>query len=60
MSSTPADGTTAEDGPAATPLLAPRDGLPPVIETSTALVAYADALAAGSTSAAAGCGSALS
>ncbi|PZA21455.1 ribonuclease D [Modestobacter versicolor] len=30
------------------PLLAPRDGLPPVIETSTALVAYADALAAGS------------
>ena len=29
------------------PLLAPRDGLPPVIDTSTALVAYADALAAG-------------
>jgi ribonuclease D len=31
----------------ATPLLAPRDGLPPVIETSTALVEYADALRAG-------------
>jgi ribonuclease D len=37
-----------EEGPTAVPLLAPRDGLPPVIETSTALVAYADALAAGS------------
>ncbi|MGY5885604.1 HRDC domain-containing protein [Modestobacter lacusdianchii] len=37
-----------DEGPPATPLLAPRDGLPPVIETSTALVAYADALAAGS------------
>jgi ribonuclease D len=34
--------------PTAVPLLAPRDGLPPTIETSTALVAYADALAAGS------------
>ncbi|MGY1856820.1 HRDC domain-containing protein [Modestobacter sp. SYSU DS0290] len=33
--------------PEAVPLLAPRDGLPPVVETSTALVAYADALAAG-------------
>ncbi|MCW2583482.1 MAG: 3-5 exonuclease [Klenkia sp.] len=32
----------------AVPLLAPRDGLPPVIETSTALVGYAGALAAGS------------
>ncbi|WP_369138917.1 HRDC domain-containing protein [Modestobacter versicolor] len=42
----PADAT--EDGPTAVPLLAPRDGLPPTIETSTALVAYADALAAGS------------
>ena len=40
--------TEPDDGPVATPLLAPRDGLPPVIETSTALVAYADALAAGS------------
>ncbi|WP_233517835.1 HRDC domain-containing protein [Geodermatophilus marinus] len=29
------------------PLLAPRDGLPPVVETSTALVDYADALRAG-------------
>ncbi|MCO7221857.1 ribonuclease D [Klenkia sp. PcliD-1-E] len=37
----------AEDSPAV-PLLAPRDGLPPVIETSTALVDYAAALAAGS------------
>ena len=34
--------------PAATPLLAPRDGLPPVVDTSTALVEYADALRAGS------------
>jgi ribonuclease D len=32
----------------AVPLLAPRDGLPPVIETSTALVDYAAALTAGS------------
>ncbi|MGY1633940.1 HRDC domain-containing protein [Geodermatophilus sp. SYSU D01186] len=29
------------------PLLAPREGLPPVIETSTALVEYADALRGG-------------
>src|SRR4051794_8411198 len=36
-----------EDAPPATPLLAPRDGLPPVIDTSTALVAYADALRSG-------------
>ncbi|MGR6965082.1 HRDC domain-containing protein [Geodermatophilus sp. URMC 61] len=34
--------------PPAVPLLAPRDGLPPVVETSTALVEYAEALAAGS------------
>src|SRR3712207_880695 len=34
--------------PPAVPLLSPRDGLPPVIETSTALVDYAEALAAGS------------
>ncbi|MGY1839679.1 MULTISPECIES: HRDC domain-containing protein [unclassified Modestobacter] len=52
-STAPTDPTdpTAEpvvdEGPPATPLLAPRDGLPPVVETSTALVAYADALAAG-------------
>jgi ribonuclease D len=32
----------------ATPLLAPRDGLPPVIDTSTRLVEYAEALRAGS------------
>lgn len=32
----------------AVPLLAPRDGLPPVIETSTALVGYAEALRSGS------------
>ncbi|WP_448612492.1 HRDC domain-containing protein [Geodermatophilus sp. URMC 60] len=41
----PDDEPTA---PPAVPLLAPRDGLPPVIETSTALVDYAEALAAGS------------
>ena len=37
-----------EAGPPATPLLAPREGLPPVVETSTQLVAYAEALRAGS------------
>jgi ribonuclease D len=42
------DSAADDEVPAAVPLLAPRDGLPPVIETSTALVAYADALAAGS------------
>ncbi|MGY1637206.1 HRDC domain-containing protein [Geodermatophilus sp. SYSU D00742] len=36
-----------QTAPPAVPLLAPRDGLPPVIETSTALVEYADALRAG-------------
>src|SRR4051812_18136080 len=36
-----------EDAPPATPLLTPREGLPPVIETSTQLVEYAEALAAG-------------
>ena len=36
-----------DEGPAPVPLLAPRDGLPPVIETSTALVEYAEALRAG-------------
>jgi ribonuclease D len=34
-------------GAPAVPLLAPRDGLPPVIETSTALVDYAEALRGG-------------
>jgi ribonuclease D len=43
-----ADLAPVAEAPAAVPLLAPRDGLLPVIETSTALVAYADALAAGS------------
>jgi ribonuclease D len=33
--------------PAATPLLAPREGLPPVVETSTHLVEYAEALRSG-------------
>jgi ribonuclease D len=37
----------APEAPPATPLLAPRDGLPPVIETSTQLVEYAEALRAG-------------
>jgi ribonuclease D len=37
-----------EAAPAVTPLLAPREGVPPVIDTSTRLVAYADALRAGS------------
>jgi ribonuclease D len=37
-----------EPAPEAIPLLAPRDGLPPVIETSTALVEYAEALRSGS------------
>jgi ribonuclease D len=41
---TPAPEDTA---PPATPLLAPRDGLPPVVETSTQLVDYAAALRAG-------------
>jgi ribonuclease D len=41
--SAPAENTA----PAATPLLAPRDGLPPVIETSTQLVEYAEALRSG-------------
>ena len=35
------------DAPEAVPLLAPRDGLPPVIENSTQLVGYAQSLAAG-------------
>jgi ribonuclease D len=40
----PDDEPTA---PPTVPLLAPRDGLPPVIETSTVLVDYAEVLAAG-------------
>jgi ribonuclease D len=48
----PAEPLPAPDdepaAPPAVPLLAPRDGLPPVIETSTALVEYAEALATGS------------
>ncbi|SDO50250.1 ribonuclease D [Geodermatophilus sp. DSM 45219] len=43
----PASDPTPDDEPTAVPLLAPRDGLPPVVETSTALVRYAEALAAG-------------
>ncbi|TFV61263.1 ribonuclease D [Geodermatophilus sp. DF01-2] len=35
------------DAAPAVPLITPRDGLPPVIETSPALVEYAEALAAG-------------
>ncbi|SFP50417.1 ribonuclease D [Geodermatophilus dictyosporus] len=41
----PDDGS---EYPAPTPLLAPRDGLPPVIDTPGALIGYADALRAGS------------
>jgi ribonuclease D len=36
-----------DEAPEATPLLAPREGLTPVIDTSTALVDYADALRSG-------------
>ena len=45
----PVVGADAEDPDESTavPLLAPRDGLPPVVDTSTALVAYAEVLAAG-------------
>ncbi|SDX64639.1 ribonuclease D [Geodermatophilus africanus] len=47
----PAEPLPASDdeptAPPAVPLLAPRDGLPPVVETSTALVDYAEALVAG-------------
>jgi ribonuclease D len=41
-----ADAEAPEES-TAVPLLAPRDGLPPVTDTSTALVAFAEALAAG-------------
>lgn len=40
-------GAATTDESTAVPLLAPRDGLPPVIETSTALVEYAAALRGG-------------
>ncbi|SEL11403.1 ribonuclease D [Blastococcus sp. DSM 46786] len=43
----PPQDPAAAETPEATPLLAPRDGLPPVIETSTQLVGYAEALRAG-------------
>jgi ribonuclease D len=43
----PAEDAAPEASPPAVPLLAPRDGLPPVIETSTQLVDYAEALRAG-------------
>jgi ribonuclease D len=43
----PAGDAAPEASPPAVPLLAPRDGLPPVIETSTQLVDYAEALRAG-------------
>ncbi|MCU1670273.1 MAG: hypothetical protein JWP40_3200 [Blastococcus sp.] len=43
------DNTAPDDTvPAAIPLLAPRDGLPPVVDTSTQLVEYAEALRGGS------------
>ncbi|MGY1814875.1 HRDC domain-containing protein [Blastococcus sp. SYSU D00820] len=48
MSTEPLPAPEDDQAPPATPLLAPRDGLPPVIDTSTALVEYAQALAAGS------------
>jgi ribonuclease D len=48
MSREPAPQPEEEAPPPATPLLVPREGLPPVIDTSTRLVAYADALRAGS------------
>jgi ribonuclease D len=48
MSPEPTRQPEEEAPPAATPLLVPRDGLPPVIDTSTRLVAYAEALRAGS------------
>jgi ribonuclease D len=44
----PATPAPDDEAPTAVPLLAPRDGLPPVIDTSTRLVEYAEALAGGS------------
>ena len=40
-------GTEDVDGPPPVPLLAPRDGLPPVLDTPAAVAAYADALRGG-------------
>ena len=47
LSSEPTSQPPEDETPEAIPLLAPRDGLPPVIETSTQLVQYAAALRAG-------------
>ncbi|NEK85701.1 ribonuclease D [Blastococcus saxobsidens] len=47
MSTDPTPPPEEDTPPEATPLLAPRDGLPPVIENSTQLVEYADALRSG-------------
>jgi ribonuclease D len=44
---TEATPAAEDEAPVAVPLLAPRDGLPPVIDTSTQLVEYAEALASG-------------
>ncbi|SDY35041.1 ribonuclease D [Modestobacter sp. DSM 44400] len=44
----PVPGEPAPEESTAVPLLAPRDGLPPVTDTSTALVRYAESLATGS------------
>ncbi|NYJ08956.1 HRDC domain-containing protein [Petropleomorpha daqingensis] len=44
----PATPAPDDEAPTAVPLLAPRDGLPPVIDTSTRLVEYAEALGSGS------------
>lgn len=46
-SSTDTDATTEPESPALTPLLEPRDGLPPVITASVDLVAAAQSLRAG-------------
>ncbi|RBY86770.1 ribonuclease D [Blastococcus sp. TBT05-19] len=47
LSTDPTPEPEQPTAPEAIPLLAPRDGLPPVIETSTQLVEYAEALRAG-------------
>ena len=44
---TSADEATPDDGPVITPLLEPREGVPPVIETAHALRVAADAIAGG-------------
>ena len=48
LSTEPTPAPEEDGASAAVPLLAPRDGLPPVIDTASALAAYADALARGS------------